>query len=161
MGYRVKKYNKKGQSSEYKIVVTILKTLWWLVSAPFKFFFKKRNPGTRQSHENISLDRQFAVGKWQEIEQLVQLGSPSNYSRAILEADKLLDHLLKGHRAPGLTMGDRLKASEHRFSKDAYQAAWQGHKVRNELVHNSQYQVTDFVTRGAIENFRKAIQELI
>jgi DNA-binding LacI/PurR family transcriptional regulator len=79
----------------------------------------------------------------------------------VLEADKLLDHLLKGHRAPGLTMGDRLKASEHRFSREAYNSAWNGHKVRNEIVHNAQYQLTDFMARAAIENFQKAIGELI
>lgn len=159
MGYRVKHYNKK--STEQKIVESILKGLWWLISAPFKWIFSKKNPGTRQAPENISLDRQFALNKWREIEQLMQLGSPSNYGRAILEADKLLDHLLKAHRAPGLTMGDRLKASENKFSKEAYNSAWNGHKVRNELVHNSQYEVTDFVARAAVDNFRKAIEELV
>ena len=158
MGYKVKQYKKSG---EQKIVESILKALWWLISAPFKLIFKKRNPGTYQTHENISLDRQFVMNRWQEIEQLVQLGSPSNYARAVLEADKLLDHLLKGHRAPGLTMGDRLKASKHRFSAVGYDSAWQGHKVRNELVHNAEYQITDFVARGAIENFKKAIGELV
>lgn len=139
----------------------ILKGLWWLISWPFKLIFKKRNPGTQQTHENVSLDRQYTDHKWQEIEQLMQLGQPSNFQRAILEADKLLDHLLKGHRAPGLTMGDRLKASQNKFSKEGYNAAWQAHKVRNEIVHNTDYPVTDFIARNAIINFKKAIDELI
>lgn len=158
MGYKVHKYKETG---EQKVVKAILKGLWWLVSTPFKLIFGKRNPGQNQTHENISLDRQFALTKWQEIEQLVALGSPSNYSRAVLEADKLLDHLLKAHRAPGLTMGDRLKASSKKFSSDAYNAAWNGHKVRNELVHNAEYQLTDFIARDAIENFKKSVGELI
>ena len=158
MSYRVKYYNK---SPEYKIVTSILKGLWWLISTPFKLISKKRNPGTRQTHENISVDRAFVTNKWQEIEQLMALGSPSNYTRAVLEADKLLDHLLKARRAPGLTMGDRLKASTNKFSPESYQAAWNGHKVRNELVHNSEYQLTDFIARAAIENFKKAIGELV
>jgi len=158
MSYRVHKYQ---ESTEQKIVKTILNGLWWLVSAPFKLIFKKRNPGQYQTHENVSLDRQFVQTKWQEIEQLLALGHPSNYQRAVLEADKLLDHLLKGHRAPGLTMGDRLKASQKKFSSDGYNAAWNGHKVRNEIVHNAEYQLTDFMARAAIENFKKAIGELI
>lgn len=158
MGYKVHRYK---ESSEQKIVKAILKGLWWLISTPFKLIFAKRNPGQSQVHVNVSLDRQFALTKWQEIEQLMALGSPSNYSRAVLEADKLLDHLLKGHRAPGLTMGDRLKASEKKFSREAYNAAWNGHKVRNELVHDAQFQLTNFVAQGAIDNFKKAIGELI
>ncbi len=160
MSYQVKKY-KHRQSTEQQMIETILKGLWWLISTPFKLIIKKRNPGQNQHQENISIDRQFVLSKWQEIEQLIQLGQPSNYQRAVLEADKLLDHLLKGYRAPGLTMGDRLKSSEHRFSKDAYNAAWNGHKVRNEIAHNTEYQITDFVAKAAIENFKKAIEELV
>ncbi len=77
-----------------------------------------------------------------------------------MEADKLLDHLLKSHRTPGLTMGDRLKASHKRFSKSGYDAAWKAHKVRNELVHNSKYEITDFIAKETITNFKKAIDEL-
>jgi len=158
MGYRVRSYK---EPTEQKIVKAILRGLWWLISAPFKLIFGKKNPGQKQTKENISLDRSFTQTKWQEIEELLRLGSPSNYQRAVLEADKLLDHLLKGHRAPGLTMGDRLKASKNKFSAEGYNAAWNAHKVRNEIVHNADYPVTDFVARRAIENFQKAIGELI
>lgn len=161
MGYKVKHYNKRNNSKEVKIIFSILKGLYWLLSLPFKAIFKRKNPGRFQKPVDINLDRQFVITKWQEIEQLIQLGSPSNYSRAVLEADKLLDHILKSHRAPGLTMGDRLKASERKFSKEGYDSAWRAHKVRNELVHNAEYQVTDFTARGAIENFKKAIDELV
>lgn len=153
--------HKYMEPTEHKIVKAIFRGLWWLISAPFKLIFKKKNVGTLQQPESVSLDRQYAANKWQEIEQLMQLGQPSNFQRAILEADKLLDHLLKGHRAPGLTMSDRLKASQNKFSKEGYGAAWQGHKVRNEIVHNSDYPITDFIARNAIQNFKKAIDELI
>lgn len=158
MSYRVHRYQ---EPTEHKIVKSILKGLWWLISTPFKLLFTKKNPGQMQAHENVSVDRQFAMQKWQEIEQLMQLGSPSNFQRAVLEADKLLDHLLKGHRAPGLTMGDRLKASQNKFSPEGYNVAWSAHKVRNEIVHNAEYPVTDFIAKAAIENFKKAIGELI
>lgn len=160
MSYRVHKY-KTQESTEQKIVKTILKGLWWLIGLPFRLIFKKRRNQNYNTPENISLDRQFVQTKWQEIEQLMQLGNPSNYARAVLEADKLLDHILKAKRAPGLTMGDRLKASEKRFSREAYQSAWNAHKVRNDLVHNAEYTLTDFMARSAISNFQKAIGELV
>lgn len=160
MPYRVHRYN-YNKSAEQRVVEGVLKVLWWLISAPFRLIFRRKNPGVYQQPENISLDREFVRNKWQEISELMALGGPSNFQRAVLEADKLLDHLLKGHRAPGLTMGDRLKASRNKFTSDGYDSAWQGHKIRNEIVHNADYPITDFVAKKALENFKKAIGELI
>lgn len=158
MGYRVRNYRRP---TEHRIVESILRGLWWLVLWPFRLIFQKKTAIKYRQREDIYVTREYARQKWQEIEQLMQLGKPSNYAKAILEADKLLDHLLKGLRAPGITMGDRLKASKNRFSKDAYYAAWQAHKIRNELVHNSEYEATDFIARHAIANFKKPLDELI
>lgn len=160
MSYRVRNYW-SNKSMEQKIIFGFFRGLWWLVSLPFRLIFRKKSHQNYNQPENISFDRQFVQAKWQEIEQLIQLGSPSNFSRAVLEADKLLDHILKTKRAPGLTMGDRLKASKNRFSPAGYNAAWNAHKVRNELVHNSEYTITDFIAKAAIENFKMAIGELI
>lgn len=158
MTYHVRNYRK---STEQKAIETLLKGLWWLISLPFRLLFgQKKSGGGYANVKAETLDHQYVRDKLQEIEELIRLGRPSNFSRAILEADKLLDHILKGLRTPGLTMGDRLKASKNRFSESGYNAAWQAHKVRNELVHNSQYEITDFITCEAIENFKKAIGEL-
>lgn len=162
---KVNEYNKKpflrtGKSTEQKIVEGFFKGLWWVVALPYKLIFgKKRN--FMSSGQSVALDQNFIATKWQEIEELVKLGHPSNFSRAVLEGDKLLDHILKGLRVPGLTMGDRLKASRNKFSPEAYDAAWRAHKVRNEIVHSSQYEITDFMAREAIGNFKKAIGELV
>lgn len=153
MGYQVHRYN--HQSPEEKF----LRILWAVISWPFKLIFgKKSDAGTSRTE---GIDRGFIETKWREIEELMKLGRPSNFSRAVLEADKMLDHLLKGHRLPGLTMGDRLKAGRQKFSKEAYNAAWQAHKVRNELVHNSQFELLDYHARETIANFKKAIDELM
>lgn len=152
-----KRYYKK--SSEQAIFEGFFKGLWWLVSLPFRLIFSRKKSSSSSNYEH--LDQTFIENKWQEIEQLMSLGRPSNYSRAVLEADKLLDHVLKGLRAPGLTMGDRLKASKNRFSYEGYDSAWKGHKVRNEVVHNVEYQVTDFMAKEAISNFKRALEELV
>lgn len=157
MSYQVHRYNHAKYRSPEE---NFLRILWSIISWPFKLIFGKKGK-TSGAVSGGGLERGYIQSKWQEIEQLMQLGRPSNYSRAVLEADKLLDHILKGFRAPGTTMGDRLKASQNRFSKEGYNAAWQAHKVRNELVHNSEYQVMDYSAKEAISNFKKAIDELI
>ena len=158
MSYRVRQYHSR-KTTEQKAVEGFLKGLWWLISLPYRLLFE--NKKSYQTPARTSLDQQFVAQKWREIEQLMQLGGPSNFSRAVLEADKLLDHVLKSYRMPGLTMGDRLKAGKNRFSPEGYNAAWQGHKVRNEVVHNAEYQLMDFSAKAAIENYHKAIKELI
>jgi hypothetical protein len=146
-------------NTEVKIVEGFLKGLWWVITLPFRLIFKKRKGSSVGA--SGGLDRGFIQAKWQEIEQLLKLGSPSNYSRAVLEADKLLDHILKGYRSPGVTMGDRLKASQNRFSPEGYDEAWKGHKVRNEIVHNTQYDLMDYQARETINNFKKALDDLL
>lgn len=158
MAYQVHQYNKK--STEQKVVEGFFRGLWWLVSLPFRLIFGQKSQ-KKSAFQGGGLDKQFIQTKWQEIEELMRLGRPSNFSRAVLEADKLLDHVLKGLRAPGLTMGDRLKASRNRFSPEGYDAAWRAHKVRNEIVHSSEYEMTDFMAKEAIANFKKALGELI
>ena len=157
MSYRVRQYNRK--TTEQKAVEGLFKGLWWLITAPFKLIFGKKK-GLAGNAASPSADKDFISNKWGEIDQLLELGGPSNYSRAVLEADKLLDHVLKSLRAPGLTMGDRLKASKSRFSHEAYNAAWRAHIVRNELVHNAEYTLLDFSAKQAVKEYRQAIDEL-
>lgn len=158
MAYHVRNYHK---STEQKAVEGLLKGLWWLISLPFRLIFGGKAGGGYRQIQAESLDKNYVYQKLQEIEELIKLGHPSNFSRAVLEGDKLLDHILKSLRTPGLTMGDRLRAARNRFSPETYSAAWQAHKIRNELVHNSQYEITDFMAREAVGNFKKAIGELV
>lgn len=155
MTYHVRRYHKSG---EQKAVEAIFRGIWWLVSLPFRLIFSKKSAKTFVSQ--VSPDQGFVKTKWQEIEELMRLGKPSNNSRAVLEADKLLDHILKSYRVPGLTMGDRLKASRKRFSPEAYDAAWKAHKVRNEIVHNAEFELMDYSAKAAIANYKRAIGEL-
>lgn len=159
-------YNPRRQkSTEVEIVETLFKGLWWLITLPFKALIKKKNQAANRHGQNISsavnaYDPNWVDVKQNEIVQLMSLGSPSNFSKAVLEADKLLDYCLKGQNVFGETMGERLKNARNLFSYEGYNAAWQGHKIRNEIVHNSEFEVTDFVARHAIENFKKAMREL-
>ena len=158
MSYQVRRYNHANDAKHRSPEENFLRILWAIISWPFRLLFTSKKPKTPVSQ---GIDRGYIDSKWREIEELIQLGRPSNYSRAVLEADKLLDHILKEYRAPGTTMADRLKASQNKFSGEGYDAAWKAHKVRNELVHSSQFELMDYNARSAIANFKKAIDELI
>lgn len=106
-------------------------------------------------------DREEIRRKWAEIEQLIKLGKPSNFKTAILEADKLLDHVLKLYGYKGQTMGDRMKAIPRlRYSPEFFNNMWQAHKLRNEMVHNIGYEVMDFEAKEAVGRFKRVLREL-
>ena len=116
------------------------------------------------SHVRLGLgaqDTQEIKRKWAEIEQLMSLGKPSNFKIAILEADKIFDHVLKLFGYPGQTMADRIKAiPRDKFDRDFFDNVWQAHILRNRMVHNMSYEVQDFEARKAIKQFEAALREL-
>lgn len=59
----------------------------------------------------------------------------------IINLDKLLDEAIRARNVKGDTFVERMKAAEHLFkNKKNYQQTWEAHKVRNRIVHD-----TDFV----------------
>lgn len=105
-------------------------------------------------------DRQYVQTEWQKIQEAMTVGGESRYQQSVISADKLLDYVLKA-KIPGETMGDRLKNSEKLFTnRDAYQAAWNGHKLRNRLVHEANYQTLSWEAKEAIRDFERALRDL-
>ncbi len=54
--------------------------------------------------------------------------------QALVEADKLLDNILRT-KVKGKDMGTRLKMAKGYFDFSLYQQLWQAHKLRNRIVH--------------------------
>jgi len=65
---------------------------------------------------------------WNDIEQMEP-------KLAIIEADKLVDSVLRRAKIRGETFADRLRKVEKLVPYSSYQQMWEAHKVRNELVH--------------------------
>lgn len=125
-----------------------------------KALFSPTQPRRMRSGLNVE-DRSELKRKWSEVEQLISLGKPSNFKTAILDADKLLDHVLKLYGYRGQTMGDRMKAiPRSQFDKDFFDDMWQAHKVRNEMVHNINYEVMDFEAKRVVKQFERVLREL-
>lgn len=117
-----------------------------------------RKKGKKAFSQNDFLD---IKRKWAEIEQLMSIGRPSNFKTAILEADKLLDHVLKIKRFRGETMGERMKSiPRNKFDRDFFDDMWNAHITRNNMVHNMNYEVQHFDAKRAIKQFERVLREL-
>lgn len=73
--------------------------------------------------------------KWEKIIKLSNSENQSDWRLAIIEADIILDELLRKLQLPGETIGEKLKAIEPSDFL-TIDAAWEAHKARNMITHN-------------------------
>ncbi len=97
--------------------------------------------------------------RWQEILELVNSENPPNWRLAVIEADVMLDDLLKRLGYLGDTLGERLKSVDGGTFRTLDQA-WEAHRVRNQIAHEgSDFVLTQREARRVVEMFRQVFQE--
>lgn len=103
------------------------------------------------------LNKEYYRGRWQKIEVLITGNNQNEWYRAVIDADKLLDHALKAANFNGKTMGDRLK-SAHQLKH--INAAWNAHKLRNKLVHDSDVKLKKNYAVAAVNSFKVILKDI-
>ena len=146
-----KNYKKnQGPTLLEAIFVGIFKGLWFLISLPFKKR-GKRGGLSAQNQAEISAKRQ-------EIESLLSSDNEYELRHAVMEADKLIDHVLKLKGFGGETFADRLRNAEEYIDHNTYQSIWEGHKVRNTLAHEHDASISKEELRGSANKLLKYLR---
>lgn len=97
--------------------------------------------------------------KWLDIENKINSVNHSDWRLAILEADILLDDMLKQMGLPGDSLGERLKSAHSSFFS-TIDEAWNAHKIRNIIAHQgSSYDLTYTEARKVIDLYRRVFEE--
>jgi hypothetical protein len=97
--------------------------------------------------------------KWEQIQMHMNSKNPSEWRVAIIEADIMLDDLLKTLSYHGDTVGDKLKAVE-KSDFTTVEAAWEAHKVRNQIAHQgADFQINDREVKRVIGLFETVFRE--
>lgn len=104
------------------------------------------------------LDVERYRSKWLAIEQQLKENEPSSRHMVVLNADKLLDHALKERGIKGETMGERMKSAAQLFSNR--NNVWAAHKLRNQIAHESDVEVSHKAARTALSGFRQALKDV-
>ncbi len=115
------------------------------------FLRKLRRP------EMEGFSREKVKQLWSQIEQSAKQGKLGE-KIAIIEADKLLDNVLKSMLIPGDTLGERLKAAGYKYRN--LRDVWPAHRTRNRLVHESEFELRSGDCQRTLEDFRRALQVL-
>lgn len=113
----------------------------------------------KQKEKSPAVSKELIQSKWREIGLMMQDGGPTNYRQAIMEADKLVDMVLRS-KVPGDTMGEKLKNARGLFHRTTYDRLWTAHKIRNKLAHEAEFEGLSSDARMAVRNFEKALKEL-
>jgi hypothetical protein len=97
--------------------------------------------------------------RWAAVVENVSSANESDWRLAILEADIVLDDMLKGMGALGDTVADRLKSvNEHTIP--SVQKAWEAHLVRNRIAHDgANFSLSQHEARRVIGLFETVLKE--
>lgn len=124
------------------------------------FFDFLKNLGTESSSGTVSMDLSRKIkSDWDIVEVQLRGGTPSQLKQALITADKLLDNALK-EAAGGENFAERLKNSKDRFEWSFYQKIWSAHKLRNNLVHEVNFDPQHFVIREAVNTIKNTLVQL-
>lgn len=97
--------------------------------------------------------------QWEHVVALASSPIESDWRRAIIEADIMLDNLLLSRGYSGATLADKLKtANPLQFT--TLDLAWKAHKVRNEIAHGGeQFHLTGRDANASIDFYRRVFEE--
>lgn len=107
--------------------------------------------------ETDGLNRKKIRETWNEVQKTSSMGI-MGAKLSVIEADKLLDSVLRDMHFPGETMGERLKMAAYRYR--SISDVWPAHKLRNQLVHDSTFELSIGQAKRAIKDFERALKVL-
>lgn len=96
---------------------------------------------------------------WAQIVHRANTGTPENLRWAVLEADALVDHVLRGRGVQGETYADRLQNARWAGSK-LVDKVFDAHRLRNELAHTPGFTLSSKQAERALFAYRDFLKEL-
>lgn len=97
--------------------------------------------------------------QWTKITTRLEEPTEAEWKMAVIEADMLVDDVLRRMEYPGATMGDRLKS----ITKDQISTldrVWEAHKLRNRIVHDPDVRILHRDARAAIGHHEAFLTEV-
>ena len=150
-------------------------TKWWLkfilalLSGIFTFLIiilvrKLTKLRHAEQAELLSLtQKDFTVERtanenWEKIIAYTESDNEANWKLAIIEADKILDEMVKKMGYTGEDLGTRLRVVE---ASDfiSLEDAWEAHRVRNKIAHEAGFTLTKREAKRVIGLFEKVFRE--
>lgn len=111
---------------------------------------------TKKGGRNLNVEKYRM--RWLQIEQQLKKDEPSSYHLVVLNADKLLDQALRERGIRGTTMGERMKNLKDTWTNA--NSVWTAHKLRNQIAHETDVNVSYDDARRALAGFKQALKDV-
>lgn len=135
----------------------------WPLRPKIRLFFKGKDTRQRVLEEKekrkIRVKDSQLKERWMNILQKLDPKSHDSMMLAIIAADKLVDDALKKVGFVGDTMADRLKQFSPSEMK-SLEELWDAHKLRNELVHQPNFEFSVKDATRALKSYETFLKEL-
>jgi len=96
---------------------------------------------------------------WRKITARIGAGLESEYKLAVIEADNMLNEILKKMGYGGESLGERLEKLTAVTLPDI-EGIKEAHQVRNNIIHDPNYKLSLDETRRLLDIFEKAFKDL-
>ncbi|MEK7525721.1 MAG: hypothetical protein AAB561_01770 [Patescibacteria group bacterium] len=99
------------------------------------------------------------TARWEEILRHLTTNVEAQWRFALIEADKLVEDILRRAGFPGDTMGERLMNIQS-GQLQTIDGLWEAHKLRNRIAHDLNYFLRYTEAKRAIGQFEATLREL-
>ena len=144
------------------ILAIILLVLYVYAATRYKQLLELRE-GIVEERERIYDERYRSNPKNSRLDDLnkhIISENPNDWKLAIIEADIMLDEILKEKGYVGASLGERLR-SINPAQLQSLDDAWQAHKVRNQVAHGgADFVLTHRLAEETIKQYRRVFAEL-
>ncbi len=113
----------------------------------------------RAAAPTLTARRAEVQDAWHKVQAKFGQGSIDSMKVAIIDADKLIDTMLKDAGFAGDSMAERLKQINP-GSLSSYERLWRAHRLRNNLVHSHDFALTSGLADQAMKDFEAFLTEL-
>lgn len=100
----------------------------------------------------------WLAARWGEISRHMESPKEAEWRFAIVEADKMVDEVLKRAGYPGSTLGERLTNMQP-GQLETLEGLWFAHKVRNRVAHDMDYFLRYTEAKQVIRFFEATLRE--
>jgi len=136
--------------NNFLLIIFALALVLAVAAGVLLVYFKPRKKGVDQKN----FDKM-----WSHVNELINSDDQHKHIQAVVEADKLMDFVLK-KKVKGEDLGGRLRNAKRILSSDGYNQVWESHKLRNQLVHEVGIQVSPGRCRKAVVGFARGFKDM-
>lgn len=146
----------------FAYIISIIFLVWYVYGSSGKKQIEDITAAEQAEKERLYQERFNKRPKNHRLEEMlahIASENPSDWKLAIIEADIILDEILKSGGYAGDSLGERLRgisSGQLRSLDDA----WQAHKVRNQIAHGgADFVLTRRLAEDTIKQYRTVFHE--